>query len=83
LVTIFSFVCVVVLINEWTLLKVKKDEDKSTELSIDHYWKQFFIKTNLSGDKKYSNVSKIVKACLSLVRGNADIERSFFCSCRI
>lgn len=72
-----------VLINEWTLLKLEKDDEKSAELRIDHYWKQFFTKTNLSGGEKYPNVSKIVKACLSLVHGSADIERSFSCSGRI
>ncbi|CAI6374585.1 unnamed protein product [Macrosiphum euphorbiae] len=72
-----------VLINEWTLSKLEKVDEKSTELRIDHYWKQFFTKTNLSGGEKYPNVSKIVKACLSLVHGSADIERSFSCSGRI
>ncbi|CAI6343583.1 unnamed protein product [Macrosiphum euphorbiae] len=66
-----------ILLDEWKLLQLDKDEKESDLNRIDIYWKQFFEKKNSTNNLKYPNVTKIVKSCLSLVHGSADVERNF------
>jgi hypothetical protein len=45
--------------------------------AIDEYWAQVTSIKNAVGLSKYSCLGKLVRACLSLSHGNADLERSF------
>lgn len=44
---------------------------------VDHYYSQIFAITNDLGEKKYPELSKLVKAVLAIPHGNADVERGF------
>ena len=44
---------------------------------IEKYWKNFIDLKDSDGGPKYHNVSMVVKACLTLSHGNADVERGF------
>jgi len=65
------------LLDEWKLLQQEKDVKENISIRIDTYWQTFFIQTNATGNLKYPCVTKIVKSCLSLVHGSADVERNF------
>lgn len=66
-----------ILLDEWKLLQLDKNEKASDLNRIDIYWRQFFEKKTSTNSLKYPNVIKIVKSCLSLVHGSADVERNF------
>lgn len=65
------------LLDEWLLLKLENLPIPVKGERVDQYWKKIFSITNGSGEPKYPSISKIVKACLSLVHGSADVERRF------
>ena len=44
---------------------------------VDQYWAKVFNRRNAVGQLKYSNLGRVVKACLALSHGNSDAERSF------
>lgn len=44
---------------------------------IDHYWAKILGKKNATGQKKYVQLEQVVKAVLSLLHGNANVERRF------
>ncbi|XP_048511379.1 uncharacterized protein LOC125500995 [Athalia rosae] len=70
------------LADEWKMLAMEKLPDNKSQ-RIDHFWREIMkLKTGL-GEQKYPNISKIVKASLSLSHGSADIERGFSSSGRI
>lgn len=74
------------IVHEWIIYKFDSDVIKLAEKfcnsdrnhRIDHYWKDVLdIKDIVSGEKKFSNLGILVKNCLSLAHGNADVERGF------
>lgn len=64
--------------SEWRMLQL--DDDICFNLSenerIDKYWVKIFKLKELN-DSRYPNVSRVVKAILSLPHGSADVERGF------
>lgn len=46
-------------------------------MPLDRHWHQVFIMKDAQGGPKYSLLSKLVRAFLSLPFGNADVERGF------
>ena len=44
---------------------------------VDHYWKNIELMKKAVGDLKYPLIIKVVKAAISLVHGNAEVERGF------
>lgn len=71
-----------ILLDEWKLLQLERDEEGSQNKRVDLYWLQFMEKRDFSGSPKYPTVTKVVTAALSLSHGNADAERNFSSSCR-
>ena len=43
---------------------------------IDEYWKHIFDIKNAAGNGKFRHVQNLIKTCLSIHHGNADVERS-------
>jgi hypothetical protein len=60
---------------EWQISQESNTDGPAT--SIDDYWSRVISIKNASGLRKYSCLGKVVRACLSLSHGNADVERSF------
>ena len=52
------------------------DEVVDTSQRVDHYWASVFQEKTSQGQFRCSILPKLVKSVLSLVRGNADVERS-------
>ena len=52
------------------------DEVVDTSQRVDHYWASVFKEKTSLGQFRCSILPKLVKSVLSLVRGNADVERS-------
>lgn len=71
-----------VFLDEWKLLKLEPEKSELKDLPIDQYWNQFMDLKDPVGCTKYPEVSKVVKACLSLAHGNSDAERGFSASGR-
>lgn len=66
------------LADEWNLLKLDESPELQKSERIDHYWqKNIFSQKNCNNDYKYPLINKVVKACLCLSHGNADVERGF------
>ena len=61
--------------DEWKLLQLERGSDEIHSSRIDHYWRQFF--------PKFPTVAKVVKVCLSMSHGSADVERGFSLSGRV
>ncbi|KAJ8887762.1 hypothetical protein PR048_013980 [Dryococelus australis] len=70
-----------ILLDEWKLLQLERDEEGSQNICVDLYWLQFMKMQDFNSSPKYPTVTKIVKAALLRSLGNADAERSFS-SCR-
>lgn len=70
--------------HEWRLLQL--DSDVAFVLAenqrIDEYWAIIFSLRN-QPNQRYSNVTRVVKAALSLTHGSADVERGFSESGRV
>lgn len=61
--------------ENWYILGQK--DDGSTEYSrIDHYWKKVLDQKSVTREPRYKVLAKLVKACLCLAHGNAEVERS-------
>ena len=43
---------------------------------VDEYWQHVFDIKNAAGNEKFRHLTKLVKTCLSIHHGNADVERS-------
>jgi hypothetical protein len=76
------------LTNEWSLLKCEKCvinyQTCGEGNCIEKFWKDVFqIKHADDITLKYANITKVVKAVLSLSHGSADVERGFSTSKRI
>jgi len=46
----------------------------SDGIRIEKYWNHFMKLKGPDGGSKYPSVSMVIKACLSLSHGNADVE---------
>ena len=63
----------------------ESDDEKENEAEVDAddgqrievYWRKIFRIKSSNGTCKYPCVSKLVKLCLTLSHGYADVERSF------
>src|SRR5215469_14689484 len=64
-----------ILADEWKMLQL--DMDSTFDGRIDCYWNKYLQQVNAIGQKKYKELSKVVKCVFSLSHGNADIERRF------
>lgn len=64
------------LIDEWHLLQ-SEELNSISEARIDHMWQKIFEKKNALGETKYPIIQDVVKMCLAVSHGNADIERGF------
>lgn len=53
-------------------------DGKETMKRIDHYWSKVLAVKTASGTIMFPTLGKLVKACLCLSHGNADVERSLF-----
>jgi pescadillo protein len=70
--------------DEWRLYQVEDvpqdwimDSDSEEYKRIDDYWNNVFnIKSNITNQPKFKVLPLLVKTCLSLSHGNADVERS-------
>ena len=60
--------------DEWKVYQ--EGNSDSTTHRIDHYWASVVQENSTQGRFKYSVLQKLVKSLLSLVHGNADVERS-------
>ncbi|KAF0750205.1 Uncharacterized protein FWK35_00014447, partial [Aphis craccivora] len=49
----------------------------STKTRIEHFWNNIFDLKSGLGEIKYSTVTKVVRACLTLSHGSAEVERGF------
>lgn len=69
-------------LDEWKALQSEEDKPKLKEKLADDYWYQYFKMTDLTIEKncKYPNVSKLIKAALSISHGNVNDERGFSAS---
>ena len=64
--------------DEWKLMQIQQPEpEMDISDRIEKYWKNFIDLKGSDGGPKYHNVSMVVKACLTLSHGNADVERGF------
>lgn len=70
------------LIDEWHLLQTEQLCIIS-DRRIDHFWHEIFQIKNSFGQTKYPILQVVVKMCLSVSHGSADIERGFSLSGRI
>ena len=67
-------------IDEWKLYMLEEIPDEWKDIAengIDHYWRKVFSIRHTSAQQKYTHLPKLVKACLVLSHGNADVERGF------
>lgn len=72
------------LLDEWRLLKSEKDVISFIPgQRIDHFWRNIFQLKNAVGAEKYPIVQEVVKMCLCISHGSADVERGFSLSSRI
>ena len=63
--------------DEWKLMQLEQEEAEigvSDGARIEKYWKHFMTLKGPDGGPKYPSVSMVIKACLSLSHGNADVE---------
>ena len=74
---------IAILKDEWQNLQEEEiderwvfNEDVSFKL-LDCYWDKVFQLMNGVGNPKYKYLQPVVKSCLCLQNGNADVERSF------
>ena len=58
-------------------LKLLQTEDIDFSLSDENMWLNIFLIKNSLNEFKYPNLTKIVKLCLTLSHGQADVERVF------
>jgi hypothetical protein len=65
--------------DEWKLMQIQQPQpEMDISDRIEKYWGKNVIDLEGSdGEPKYPNVSMVVKACLTLARGNADVEQGF------
>lgn len=63
------------LVDEWKLLRF--ESLPNTKTRIDHFWNNIFDLKSGLGEIKYPTVTKVVKACLTLSHGSAEVERGF------
>jgi hypothetical protein len=63
------------LVDEWKLLRF--ESLPKTKTRIDHFWNNIFELNSGLGEIKYPTVTKVVKACLTLTHGSAEMERGF------
>jgi hypothetical protein len=64
--------------EEWKLMQTQQPEpEMDISDRIETYWRNFIDLKGSDGGPKYPNVSIIIKACLTLSHGNADVERGF------
>lgn len=66
---------IVKIIDEWKLYGEEKVKSDIHEIRIDEFWSQILEHESVSGRKKYPNLSRVVKAALTLAHSNADSER--------
>ncbi|KAG8192189.1 hypothetical protein JTE90_009953 [Oedothorax gibbosus] len=69
---------------EWRVFRHDAEVDtiyetfKSEKYPLDVFWGKVMLLTDEhSGKLKYKNLSKLIKSCLSIYHGNADVERGF------
>jgi len=67
---------------EWLLLRTKTGPREDVT-RIDHFWSHYFVLVNERGDSEYPELTKLIKAVLTLSHGSADVEREFLSSGRI
>ena len=67
---------------EWLLLRTETGPREDIT-RIDHFWSHYFGLVNERGDSKYPELTKLIKAVLTLSHGSADVERGFSRSGRI
>ena len=67
---------------EWLLLRTETGPREDIT-RIDHFWSHYFGLVNERGDSKYLELTKLIKAVLTLSHGSADVERGFSRSGRI
>jgi len=63
--------------DEWKLVQLEQEEPEmgiSDGVRIEKYWNHFMKLQGPDGGLKYLSVSMVIKACLSLSLGNADVE---------
>jgi len=63
------------LVDEWKLLRF--ESLPNTSARIDHFWNNIFDLKSGLGEIKYPIVTQVVKACLTLSHGSAEVERGF------
>lgn len=66
-----------ILSDEWVRLQGKNLDVFPQSQRVDHYWRNIFSICDSVGRKKYTYLSVLVKALLSIPHGNADVERGF------
>lgn len=71
--------------DEWCLLKSEQEifdkmktfsREQSDVSRVEYFWREVF-KVQRDTNLKYGNIAKVVKACLSLSHGSAEVERGF------
>lgn len=62
---------------EWTVNQTATARNELQPVRIDVVWKYVLHRKNDFGKLKYPTLGKVVRACLALPHGNADVERSF------
>ncbi|KAK2707626.1 hypothetical protein QYM36_015362, partial [Artemia franciscana] len=67
---------------EWLLLRTENGPREGIT-RIDHFWSHYFGLVNERGNNKYPELTKLIKAMLTLSPGSADVERGFSRSGRI
>lgn len=72
-----------ILQDEWKALQLEKVDTKLEKMPVDEFWQNFISMENPDGTPKFPTVSKVVKMCLTLSHGSADVERGFSQSGRI
>lgn len=74
--------------DEWCLLKSEQEifdkmktfsREQSDVSRVEYFWREVF-KVQRDTNLKYGNIAKVVKACLSLSHGSAEVERGFSAS---
>lgn len=65
------------LVDEWKLLANDDIPILEKYDRIEKFWMEIFEKKTCMDTEKYPNISKVVKAALTLSHGNSDVERSF------
>ncbi|KAK2722629.1 hypothetical protein QYM36_002977 [Artemia franciscana] len=67
---------------EWLLLRTETGPREDIT-RIDHFWSHYFGLVNDHGDSTYPELTKLIKAMLTLSPGSADVERGLSRSGRI